>query len=265
MAPLLRSLIFAAALASARAGPDAGDATVLVQASTHMKAGSDNCECMNFQEVYGYHRMRCGAIGELNFSGMPPEAAAHFYADFCSNFLRRFNQSVCIQQYPRTDRSEAWCWTSWACENTNGGNRHKHLQWKVCTPGKDPYFKDRSPEELFAMSQADNMDPSLLMRYAYPVYQTAAWPEALNCLQEMKNETIMNDPECVSVRKVLDEKKPVMFDSLDMKPPFGVFIGGRAIEARLSQQRIAKVRSEEEFKSVPREMVEYKCMFGCDE
>merc|ERR1719433_197766 len=91
-------------------------------------------------------------------------------------------------------------------ESTTGGI----AKVKFCRAGEDPLLRDRTPGELYILSQTLDLDMSTLVKMAYPV---------------VKNHWIVNvtvDGSLIDLPNVTEWDTPIVLDSLSSRPPFVV-------------------------------------------
>jgi len=260
VATLVRLWLVAACLAIASASPSLEDETALLQTGTAVqRSGVSACQCLSWKEVYSKHGVECGAGQELAFAGglsMKPLLGM----EFCTHFYEKLSGSFCTNLHFNEQRTEQWCYVSSACQALNGGGAVGSLKWKQCTVGQDAMLGEMTPEQVHQVAVAEDKDAGLVLKMAYPLYkQGLHWPDVLKCLGGGAG-----GPKCDALRAVQAMKRPVIFDSVDGHPPFGVVNGSRAFEARFTAWFFKTDQADPSllFKH-PGKMNEVSCVAGC--
>mmetsp|Transcript_11628 Transcript_11628/g.23572 ORF Transcript_11628/g.23572 Transcript_11628/m.23572 type:complete len:129 (+) Transcript_11628:1-387(+) len=128
----------------------------------------------------------------------------------------------------------------------------------MCTPEAETMLGEMAPEEVHKVAEAEKLDPGLVLKMAYPLYQEGLkWPDVKPCLTGWKR------PACSKLAEIQALKTPMIFDSEDGHPPFGVVVGERAYESHFSTWLYHTLRKGGDPWANPSRMNEYECVAGC--
>lgn len=255
-------LSLAAAAAGVAAAAGAGeDAAALLQVSAALER--ESCECMNWDEVYAKHGHACGEKGpELEFAGMGAWAKVFIGQEFCTHFYEKYAGNRCTQLHFGKENTTSWCYVSPTCGKLNGGAQVGNVSWKICQLDIDLTLGDYGPEELYSVAEKAKLDAGLMMKMSYPVYQQGLkWPAVMACL----NGTSANATECAMLKEVQATRMPMIFDSLDGHPPFGVVTNTEAWETHFSAWFREQQAKKADIWTEPWKMCEYVCVAGCED
>jgi len=259
-ASLVRLSVAAALLGAAAAQAAQEDAAALLQVGASVERSEDACKCLVWKDVYSQHGVECGAGQELTWAG-GMDTKPFLGEEFCSHFYEKVSHSLCVNLHFNEQRSEQWCYVSPECEALNGGGAVGSLKWKQCTPGQDLMLGQMAPEEVHGVAVSDNKDAGLILKMAYPIYQAEMkWPAVKECLADMGGEG------CTTLQSVQAAGKPMIFDSEDGHPPFGVVVGSKALESHFTPWFFQTVKSKvEDLWISPGKMNDYECVSGCSQ
>lgn len=264
MARALVRLSLVAAAASAAAV--AGDELSLLQVDAiAARADDDACKCLSWKGVYANQTnqsLACGKGGpELDFIGGHGMKVL-VSEEFCKKFYEKLSGNFCTQLYFGEQRGEQWCYVSPECQDASVVKSVGSFKWKQCKPETDTMLAEMSPEQLYELAVSENKDPSLLLKMAYPVYKKEGkhpldWQAVKACLKKPSGHG------CGGVQGVQQFGQPVIFDSKDGHPPFGVIVGSKAYETHFTPWFYATVLNQTALWSTPHKMSAYKCVHGC--
>jgi len=261
-ASVLQVTLAAAVAALARGtagGPGTEDAAELVQLGAFVvRQGADPCQCLSWRDVYAGHGLECGAGQELVWAGGPASKPS-LGEEFCTRFYEKVSGNFCTQLYFSKQRTEQWCYVSSACTALNGGGAAGALKWKQCTPGRDTMLGEMTPEQVHKVAEAENMDPGLVLKMSYPVYeQGLRWLQVKRCIAGDASA------DCAALEKVRAAGKPMIFDSQDGHPPFGLVNGSLAVESHFSPWFYLTIsKNFQDLWKSPWKMNDYTCLDGC--
>jgi len=241
-------------------------------------SNGNDCACMSWTELYYNRKAYCGRANELYFlskNGFNPGYAATepltgLPHKVCWDFFSNFNSTACVNvdllPFPTDEQSgKQWCYVSNNCAELNGGKAATNGQgfqqaawnnlegtalsnWKYCRSGVDDLLKDKSVQDIDALSKSSDVSVSRLVRFAYPaveiMYSEAAYfYEQLNeaykagrSLEEMVNLVPVlsggwdADAEAkeTKLRQIALSGQPHVLDSPGHSDEFHV-VAGRAV------------------------------------
>jgi hypothetical protein len=264
---LLLATLAATASAHTTDGLDA-QSLVQMEVGRHRPAASssDACTCMSWRSVYQDHAISCGQGQELTFAGGMPAFPA-VGQEFCVNFYTQVMGNFCTQQMFSSSSRDQWCYVSSACQQLNGGLPvSDSVSWKMCQDGVDRTLRSMQPELVELVSKHENRDAGLMLKMAYPIsHQGLFWPDVKAFIT---GDTTQNPLMAATVNTTLTSiqasGQPMIFDSHDGHPPFGVVYGQKVVESHFSQwfyDGIAKPGFD--FHGSMGHMNEYTCLAGC--
>jgi len=248
-----------AAFTRGTASPSQEDVTELVQVGALVdRHGADACQCLSWKDVYANHGLECGAGQELIWAGGMTSKPS-LGEEFCTRFYEKLSGNFCTQLYFSKQRTEQWCYVSSACTALNGGGAAGVLKWKQCTPGQDTMLGEMTPEEVHKVAEAENKDPGLVLKMSYPLYeQGLRWPQVRKCIDGDASA------DCATLKEIRATGKPMIFDSLDGHPPFGVVNGSLAIESHFTPWfYLTMIKNSNDLWESPWKMNDYTCVDGC--
>jgi hypothetical protein len=207
------------------------------------------CTCMSWKSVYLDHNVSCGQGQELTWSGSSRLwSSVYDEGDICDNFYTQVTDNFCTQHMFGTLSTDQWCYVSSACQHLNGGLPvSDSVSWKMCQDGFDRTLRSMQPEQLELMSQHENRDAGLMMKMAYPISnQGLFWPDVKAFItgdtppDDDGPNSAMTDPirrfvttnlVNTTLRSTQASGYPMIFDSHDGQPPFGVVYGQKVVES----------------------------------
>jgi len=232
-------------------------------AAANSRAGSflgraeDPCACLNWKEAYSSKAARCGngfeftpahegKVTLLTYSMMGDE--------FCNKFFKRIDDNFCMNM-AWSHNPGTWCYVSSECASAAPLNGTGSARAKRCTEGKDALLRDKSPEELYNWSRTHDFEVAILAKMAYPVEKQTKWNVARSLLRTVSQMERAGNPESSIGRliQLRDTQRPVVLDSSDGHPPFGVMVGSKAYAIELN-----KVDSDH-----PSQITSWMCYHGC--
>jgi len=220
MAAALRSLAAAAALL-APAG------------ASLLRRAADPCDCVNWQEAYRTGGAKCGDGHEFyvaSSSGIPKFMRPILLGlEFCQGFYKRIDDNFCVNldhdNHPDEWFGGQWCYVSSQCTSAAPANGTGTLRVKLCAEGRDKLLRDKPLAELFAWAKSNDFETGLLLKMAYPLEKKATWP----LIKDVFSGSKVNLEEFPALRQaherlpmVMRPGKPLVLDSPDGHPPFGV-------------------------------------------
>jgi hypothetical protein len=266
------SVLLLATLAATALATDGGlDAQSLVQIEVgrHRQPSSstDACTCMHWRDVYANHGISCGQGQELaGFGGM--QAYSFVGQEFCVNFYTQVSGNFCTNREFGKETRDQWCYVSSACQQLGGGSAVSDtISWKMCQDGVDTTLRSMQPEAVLALGIQENKDNGLLMKMAYPIHDDAdglIWPD----IKAQLTGGAPPNPQVAALanstlRSVQASGQPLIFDSSDHHPSFGVVFGSRTFESHFTPWFFQNM-GRPGFESNMGRMNTYTCITGCE-
>jgi len=130
---------------------------------------ADPCACLNWKDAYAKMGMSCGDTGRELAGGLD-------FQQGCKMFFQRIDDDFCVNwDFDGASLStKQWCYVSSECKELGEGTRSlsrdktRISAYKTCTD-KDQKLVMKKPYELAQVAVKDDLDLSVLARWAYPV------------------------------------------------------------------------------------------------
>lgn len=187
----------------------------------------DACTCLPWVGVYKNLGVKCGSV----FEGEGVEMCGTFFEALPSNF--------CFNVQQGRDRGQ-WCYVRSACGRLGGGRalgNGSRVSWKMCSEEHDDMSRELTVEFLLGWAERNDIMPALLMKQAYPVWENRSWEDVKGFFAAGDNHTIdlAAFPEDLrgEVNSAMNNGTPVVFDSKDHHPPFGILEGTKIFQATI--------------------------------
>jgi len=213
-------------------------AAMLVSASAlHISNIDDeNCKCLRWPDAYTYYGKTCDGGEEL-----------------CTGFFMHMNNNYCVAQNIGEGNAELeYCFVSAACPDhmLNGATlTFGRLKAKYCTDAEER-IGAKTPEELNALADKDDLDRGLLMKLAYPTAKrNRMWPDIKPYFTQAKADwpVTVTEGALHKLEEIRMTGAPTVVDSHDGQPPFAVVWGNKAYE--IAERETWPKRAEELVKS----------------
>lgn len=190
--------------------------------------------------------------------------AADYIGDaFCKNYYERLpkEQNYCSNYHfvnrPNQPDGGQWCYVSSECQNLHGGNQvTTGISWKGCDNKKDSMMRNMTLDQLQAWQASDDLDIGILVKFAYPVFEKIPW-ESVRAFFGLEGAPL-EEHGAKMMQDIVDSKQPLVFSSVNGHPPFGVIVGDKTYEVRLTEGWEAQWNASHMGK-----ITELVCVKGC--
>lgn len=237
---------------------------------------SDDCECLNWKNVYDRQAVYCGQAFEYMFSWeLDIPWWAHEIAhrrDACVDFFEKMDDNVCVNthqdHHAMARKARAidgqWCYVPKECSVGRPTNGTSQVAWKLCG-SEDTWSRNMTLEEVKDFASENDLDIAFTLKMVYPVMNAVAWDFAQTYWglkgKEPPNTENANKEIIEKMVSRIKKKGTIMVvNSQDNNPPFGMVQGEKAWmimptaveKRRRGSQELAHERSQ------------LWCVAGCD-
>jgi len=226
----------------------------------------DNCECLNWYNVYKRLGAKCGDGHELSFAykqGFVPWLAHLMYhREFCYDFYQRIDDNACMNilmtNEPGQWYNNQWCYVPKECPQATPVNSSNIVGAKICEPGKDKLMRDYTPEQLTDMAKEFNLNIGHVMKMAYPTEWEARWPnvQALYRNDSAIALAAVNQSVVSRLHYLQSTGAGYVLDSDNQRAPFAVIRGGKTYMVEKDEANYMEGH--------PWTFTKWKCISNCD-
>lgn len=188
----------------------------------------DPCSCLDWQDAYQKHNVKCGLGHEMKLLGGAAKAfqpeLKPVYSQFCTLGYERFAGTTCLKTEHMSQNQDYWCYVdSMTCKSRDLLHiENSTAAAKLCKKGKDDLASNHPISELTKRAQDLDMIVGLLLTLSYPMLETATWPEVEDWFLNGKNPKKLNHR---ALTELVRAKTPIIFDSGGRKIPHYIING----------------------------------------
>lgn len=239
--------------------------------------GDDDCECLNWRNVYMRQAVQCGQGFEYQFSWETDIPWwAHEFAhrkDACLEFFEKIDDNICMNTHqdhhplarkPREIDGQ-WCYVPKDCPQGLPTNGTSQVAYKMCG-SEDTWSRNMTPDTLLQWSNENNLDLAFTLKMTYPVMNAVAWDFAQNRWglqggkEPAKNATVNDEIIDKLVGRIKKHGSLMVMNSVDSQPPFGMVQGEKAWLIKPKPREMRRRNTEE----LPSSRFEMECVTGCE-